>query len=44
VLRPPSQELYARPLTKEQMRKGRKLMREFEENRVARMNAPVEEE
>jgi hypothetical protein len=28
----------------EQMRKGRKLMREFEENRLARMNAAVEDE
>jgi len=38
------QQLYARPLTEEQMRKGKKLMREFEENRVARMNAVVEDE
>ncbi len=38
------QELYARPLTEEQMRKGRELMREFEENRVARMNAAVKDE
>lgn len=38
------QELYARPLTEEQMRKGGKLMREFEENRLARMKAAVADE
>src|SRR5256885_11867784 len=37
-------QLDALPLTKAQMKNGRKLVRQFEKNRVARMNAPVADE
>lgn len=38
-----TERLYALPLTKEQMAKGKELVREFEAKRVARMNAPDED-
>jgi hypothetical protein len=35
--------LQALPLTKQQMRKGKKLLAEFEANRIKRMNSPLED-
>jgi hypothetical protein len=36
--------LLAMPLTEKQLEKGKELAREFEARRIARMNAPLEEE